>query len=97
MYIGIIIITIRDVISVAPPQPYEPPFFDVVGERPTLEIMKEAVVHGKHRPLILPNWTIHNVSKSMSYQLGHTVKPLLRDRSLKRDFTVLSCGPEACI
>ena len=59
--IGIIIC---DVISVAPPQPYEPPFFDVVGERPTLEMMKEAVVHGKHRPLILPTWTAHIVSRA---------------------------------
>ena len=57
---GIMII----IVFIAPPQPYQPPFFDVVAEQPTLEIMREAVVDNKHRPLILPSWTAHNVSRA---------------------------------
>lgn len=46
----------------SPVQPYQPPFFDLVGERPTLDQMKEIVVVAKQRPSLSGSWYAHKVS-----------------------------------
>ena len=42
--------------------PYQSPYFNLVGERPTLEAMKRTVVIEKSRPDILGIWESHPVS-----------------------------------
>ncbi|XP_003384911.3 PREDICTED: bone morphogenetic protein receptor type-1B-like [Amphimedon queenslandica] len=39
-----------------PVPPYQSPFFDMVGEKPTLDQMKEIVVINKQRPLLPEKW-----------------------------------------
>ena len=40
---------------------YQPPFFDLFGEKPTLEQMREVVVTNKQRPPILDEWNNNKV------------------------------------
>ena len=40
----------------APLPPYQPPYFDLVGEKPSLELMKDFVVNANQRPLISGSW-----------------------------------------
>ena len=37
-------------------EPYMPPFYDLVGERPSLDRMRDVVVNGKRRPHIDNSW-----------------------------------------
>ena len=41
--------------------PYQPPYFGIVGERPTLEMMRETVVLDKSRPDTVGSWHSHPV------------------------------------
>lgn len=52
---------------VGPVQPYQPPYFDLVGEKPTLEQMKEIVVSSKQRPPISGKWYSNKVSYKQQY------------------------------
>ena len=50
------IILVYNITVLDPVQPYHPPLYDVIGERATLDQIKEAVVISKCRPTIPGLW-----------------------------------------
>lgn len=49
-----------------PVPPYQSPYFSIVGERPTIELMKHVVVVDKTRPEIMAYWGSHSVSAAIN-------------------------------
>ena len=57
---------------VTPSGAYQLPFWDVVGDRPTLDAMKDAVVSMQRRPTLTDKWKTIEVSSRNMKSSNHT-------------------------